>query len=139
MSTGPIKRKQPQPLTTTPPVTTPSTQTPLPTTAVPAITVVVRIRPPNQREIDLATKSSSDDLDFYTLSEDSEAITLDSAEKTTTPNWNRFDKVFNTDTQQADLFQATAQPIIQACFQGYNATILAYGQTGSGMLFISGD
>jgi hypothetical protein len=43
-----------------------------------------------------------------------------------------FDRVFDQDTPQADLFDTCAHNLILSCFSGYNATILAYGQTGSG-------
>lgn len=43
-----------------------------------------------------------------------------------------FDKVFDTETSQEDLFYICAHNLVLGCFSGYNATIIAYGQTGSG-------
>ena len=41
-----------------------------------------------------------------------------------------FDKIFNEDSIQQDLFEDAAKPLIDNIFEGYNATIFAYGQTG---------
>ena len=43
-----------------------------------------------------------------------------------------FDRVFHTDTTQAEIYAAAAAPITHAVLQGYNGTIFAYGQTSSG-------
>jgi kinesin family protein 5 len=46
-----------------------------------------------------------------------------------------FDRVFHTETTQAEIYAAAAAPITQAVLQGYNGTIFAYGQTSSGKTF----
>lgn len=43
-----------------------------------------------------------------------------------------FDSVFDTESNQKDIFEIAAFNLVLGCFSGYNATILAYGQTGSG-------
>lgn len=43
-----------------------------------------------------------------------------------------FDKVFEQESNQEDIFDVCAHNLVLGCFSGYNATILAYGQTGSG-------
>jgi kinesin family protein 4/21/27 len=43
-----------------------------------------------------------------------------------------FDKVFDTESSQEEIFDVCAHNLVLGCFAGYNATILAYGQTGSG-------
>ncbi len=43
-----------------------------------------------------------------------------------------FDKVFDIESSQEDIFDICAHNLVLGCFAGYNATILAYGQTGSG-------
>lgn len=43
-----------------------------------------------------------------------------------------FDKVFDMESDQDDIYQVCSRNLILGCFAGYNATILAYGQTGSG-------
>ncbi|XP_053318937.1 kinesin-like protein KIFC3 [Spea bombifrons] len=46
----------------------------------------------------------------------------------------RFDKVFEPQCTQEDVFEGTL-PIIRSCVDGYNVCILAYGQTGSGKTY----
>ena len=38
-----------------------------------------------------------------------------------------FDRVFDADATQADLYQATSKPLLDGLLEGYNATIFAYG------------
>ena len=49
-----------------------------------------------------------------------------------------FDKVFDENAQQEEVFITCAQDLMLSCLAGYNATILAYGQTGSGKTFTMG-
>ncbi|KAF7232565.1 hypothetical protein EG68_09166 [Paragonimus skrjabini miyazakii] len=49
-----------------------------------------------------------------------------------------FDCVFNINSNQEQIFQTLAKPLIDGCMSGYNATILAYGQTGSGKTYTMG-
>ncbi|KAF5395573.1 p-loop containing nucleoside triphosphate hydrolase protein [Paragonimus heterotremus] len=42
-----------------------------------------------------------------------------------------FDCVFNINSNQEQIFQTLAKPLIDGCMSGYNATILAYGQVGA--------
>ncbi len=41
-----------------------------------------------------------------------------------------FDKVFNENCTQDDVYKSIISQRIEQCFQGFNATIFAYGQTG---------
>ncbi|KAL1508618.1 hypothetical protein AB1Y20_004715 [Prymnesium parvum] len=50
-----------------------------------------------------------------------------------------FDFVFGEHTPQEQLFNEACMPLVQRCFQGYNATVFAYGQTGSGKTFTMGN
>ncbi|KAJ7937322.1 kinesin-like protein [Mycena leptocephala] len=43
-----------------------------------------------------------------------------------------FDRVFNNEARQQEVYEATAQPLLQGLFDGYNATVFAYGATGCG-------
>ncbi|KAF8314728.1 kinesin-domain-containing protein [Clavulina sp. PMI_390] len=43
-----------------------------------------------------------------------------------------FDRVFPEDARQADVYEATARPLLDGLFDGYNATVFAYGATGCG-------
>ena len=38
-----------------------------------------------------------------------------------------FDRVFNHEARQQDVYEATAQPLLRGLFDGYNATVFAYG------------
>lgn len=46
-----------------------------------------------------------------------------------------FDHAFGIGTEQEDMYNTTAKPVIKGIFEGLNGTILAYGQTGSGKTF----
>jgi hypothetical protein len=46
-----------------------------------------------------------------------------------------FDAVLGPSCTQADVFEATASPIVDNILEGYNGTILCYGQTGSGKTY----
>ncbi|KAJ3892492.1 kinesin-like protein [Lentinula edodes] len=43
-----------------------------------------------------------------------------------------FDKVFNHESNQQDIYASTAQPLLQGVLDGFNATVFAYGATGCG-------
>ncbi|KAF1327371.1 Kinesin-like protein, partial [Globisporangium splendens] len=43
-----------------------------------------------------------------------------------------FDRVFDVDATQEEVYEHTAKPLVSEFLQGYNCTIFAYGQTGSG-------
>jgi kinesin family protein 5 len=43
-----------------------------------------------------------------------------------------FDHVFNTGTTQRDVYNVVGRPLLDAFFQGHNATILSYGHRGAG-------
>ncbi|KAF8529003.1 P-loop containing nucleoside triphosphate hydrolase protein [Hysterangium stoloniferum] len=43
-----------------------------------------------------------------------------------------FDRVFDMDAQQGDVFEETTKPLLGGLFDGYNATVFAYGATGCG-------
>lgn len=47
----------------------------------------------------------------------------------------RFNKVFDQDCKQDEVFEEVAQGVIDNVLTGYNGTIFAYGQTGSGKTF----
>ena len=49
-----------------------------------------------------------------------------------------FDEVFGPDSEQTRVYDNLVAPLVDACFDGYNATVLAYGQTGSGKTYTMG-
>ena len=44
----------------------------------------------------------------------------------------RFDRVFDMESTQKQVYDLAAKPIIDSVLDGFNGTIFAYGQTGSG-------
>lgn len=51
------------------------------------------------------------------------------------PRQFTFDLVFDWKSTQQEVFESTAQPIVNSVLEGYNGTIFAYGQTGTGKTF----
>ena len=49
-----------------------------------------------------------------------------------------FDRVFDTDSTQEDIFEICAKNLLLSAFSGYNSTIFAYGQTCSGKTYTMG-
>lgn len=47
----------------------------------------------------------------------------------------RFDRVFDQNASQEEIFNHVAKEVVQSVLDGFNATIFAYGQTGSGKTF----
>ena len=43
-----------------------------------------------------------------------------------------FDRVFDDNTTQADVYEATTKNLLDSVMDGYNATVFAYGATGCG-------
>ncbi|KDQ64669.1 hypothetical protein JAAARDRAFT_167191 [Jaapia argillacea MUCL 33604] len=43
-----------------------------------------------------------------------------------------FDRVFNHEARQIDVYESTAKPLLQPLLNGFNATVFAYGATGCG-------
>ncbi|KAL0619690.1 Kinesin-like protein KIF7 [Plecturocebus cupreus] len=50
-----------------------------------------------------------------------------------------FHVVLAEDAGQEAVYQACVQPLLEAFFQGFNATVFAYGQTGSGKTYTMGE
>lgn len=49
-----------------------------------------------------------------------------------------FDYVYDTNVIQERVFNECVRHLVDACLDGYNATVLAYGQTGSGKTYTMG-
>lgn len=86
-----------------------------------AIRVTVRFRPTNQRESALNLPTC---ISFPSNSQ---------VKMTNNPDLKfSFDRVFPMESDQKEVYEATAKPIINAVLKGFNGTVFAYGQTGSG-------
>lgn len=46
-----------------------------------------------------------------------------------------FDKVFDVNANQADVYNYAAASVIDSVIEGFNGTIFAYGQTSSGKTY----
>lgn len=86
------------------------------------IKVIARFRPPNDIELN---NNSTNIVQF--LSEDSCQIDTKDFSGTFT-----FDQVFDTESQQEQVFEYSLRQTVDDLMKGYNGTVLAYGQTGSG-------
>ncbi|KAI5101256.1 kinesin-like protein kif7 isoform X1, partial [Silurus meridionalis] len=92
-----------------------------------AVQVAVRVRPLLPKEI---------------LHNHESCITARPEEKRVTLGHDRhfhFDFVFEESSVQDDVYAVCVQPLIEAFFQGFNATVFAYGQTGSGKTYTIGE
>ena len=43
-----------------------------------------------------------------------------------------FDRVFDENTSQGDVYESTTKNLLDSVLDGYNATVFAYGATGCG-------
>ncbi|RYG95063.1 hypothetical protein EON65_56515 [archaeon] len=88
---------------------------------MPRISVGVRIRPDlvsGERRIDnFVVLNDSKSIDFF-VSEVNHSF--------------QFDDIFQEQTCQGQVFQASTSSIVDAALEGYNGTVFAYGQTGAG-------
>lgn len=75
--------------------------------------------------------SSSTPLGVVYVSPPSTQVSLNGSHSFT------YDHVFAPSSTQEELFEQCVQPLIEGCFNGYNATILAYGQTVSRLLWLA--
>eukprot|EP00741_Cyanophora_paradoxa_P008673 tig00001366_g8396.t1 len=90
------------------------------------VRVIVRLRPLNAREAETGGRT---------------CISADSAnnrvvlETKPEPAVFTYDCVAGPSVDQDEFFHLAGKPAVEACMNGYNATIFAYGQTGSGKTY----
>ncbi|KAM3924405.1 kinesin-like protein KIF3A isoform 1-T1 [Leptodactylus fuscus] len=94
------------------------------------VKVVVRCRPLNEREKAMGNKMAVTVDEFRGTIAVHKVDSMNEPPKTFT-----FDTVFGPDSNQLDVYNLTARPIIDSVLEGYNGTIFAYGQTGTGKTF----
>lgn len=83
------------------------------------IKVVCRFRPLNKLELSKGSRCSVT------------ALTHDTVQVTTQDNSSHtfsFDRLFGTNSEQADVYDYSGKPLVDALFQGFNGCLLAYGQ-----------
>lgn len=92
-----------------------------------AVQVAVRVRPLLPKEL---------------LHSHESCITVDSELHRITLGHDRHfhcDHLFEETCCQEDVYSASVQQLVDAFFQGFNATVFAYGQTGSGKTYTIGE
>ncbi|KAJ2969193.1 hypothetical protein NQ176_g8800 [Zarea fungicola] len=87
-----------------------------------SIKVVARFRPQNRIELESGGKPI---VSF----QGDDTCSLDSKEA---QGSFTFDRVFDMDCQQQDIFDFSIRPTVDDILNGYNGTVFAYGQTGAG-------
>lgn len=104
------------------------------------IQVYVRIRPLTLSECETNHKYYTRQLDDKVAILLDPNVDLNAPEEIFRINRSRekhftFDKVFDHDSEQPDIFAASTQPLIDGVTNGYNATVFAYGATGAGKTY----
>ncbi|KAG4403628.1 hypothetical protein AAZX31_01G142600 [Glycine max] len=89
------------------------------------IRVYCRLRPLSEKEI------ASKERDSLTTTDE---FTVEHPWKDDKPKQHIYDRVFDGDATQEDIFEDTRY-LVQSAVDGYNVCIFAYGQTGSGKTF----
>ncbi|XP_067827504.1 kinesin-like protein kif7 [Heptranchias perlo] len=51
----------------------------------------------------------------------------------------QFDVIFDQTSSQDEVYSSCVEPLVEAFFEGFNATVFAYGQTGSGKTYTIGE
>ncbi|KAJ3119149.1 Kinesin heavy chain, partial [Nowakowskiella sp. JEL0407] len=90
------------------------------------IRVVCRFRPQNSREI----KEKGEIV--VSFDDDRTTVKLESKDY---PGVFAFDKIFEWNQTQQEVFDYAAAAVVDDVMKGYNGTIFAYGQTGSGKTY----
>lgn len=94
------------------------------------------IEPPTTIKVALRIKPTSFSSNWLEIKQDNTEIIL---KKQTNKNFNfKFDKIFDQNSIQQEIYQKCAKSLVDAFIFGFNSTILAYGQTGSGKTFTMG-
>ena len=98
------------------------------------VRVICRFRPLNQNEL-----NRGGDQIWWEFSSNKKSVTMIATKRTseTTVGTNKFtfDRVFDVNCSQRDVYESAAKPIIEGVLKGFNGTVFAYGQTGSGKTF----
>ncbi|KAJ3696073.1 hypothetical protein LUZ60_001450 [Juncus effusus] len=91
------------------------------------VTVCVRFRPLSSKE----RKINGENVCIHRLDSDSFVFKDEKDED----NTFGFDRVFYQDSEQFEVYEFLAMPIIEDVIKGMNGTILTYGQTGAGKTY----
>eukprot|EP00759_Apiculatamorpha_spiralis_P009715 PhF_6_TR16932/c0_g1_i1/m.25475/K10396/KIF5; kinesin family member 5 len=89
------------------------------------IQVMVRIRPPNNRELQEGTPCN-----VLTIDGSKKVIQVEGINETFT-----FHRVFDTNSTQDEVFDVYAKQSVEMALEGFHGILFAYGQTGSGKTY----
>ena len=98
------------------------------------IRVYVRFRPFNIIENELLSTGVGWETPEYNENEIVKIKTNKNNNDNSGPSF-KFDKVFNSDTPQFEIYNYVGKEIVKDVMDGYNGTIFAYGQSGSGKTY----
>uniref|UniRef100_A0A1A9W4C1 Kinesin motor domain-containing protein n=1 Tax=Glossina brevipalpis TaxID=37001 RepID=A0A1A9W4C1_9MUSC len=111
------------------------------------VKVVVRIRPYNQKELEQNAKSIIKVMDATTLlfdpgEEDDEFFFhgtkqkyRDITKRVSKKISMEFDRVFDVDATNLQIFEECTAPLVHSVLNGYNCSVFVYGATGAGKTF----
>jgi len=92
------------------------------------VKVAIRVRPMNSKEKKEGNQICVD------VDKQENTISVNKQDNNDNKTFN-FDYVYAPGSQQRDIYDEVAFPLVESVFQGYNATIFAYGQTGCGKTY----
>ncbi|WVQ78249.1 hypothetical protein IAT38_000333 [Cryptococcus sp. DSM 104549] len=95
------------------------------------IKVVCRFRPMNRMELESESDTCIEITDDATTVQLKNSTSLAGPEK----DGFTFDRVFDTSSQQEDIFDWGVKGIVEDVMAGFNGTLFCYGQTGSGKTY----
>ena len=93
------------------------------------VKVCARFRPPNRIEKNKGSKI------VIKVSDDHIGVVVKDPEKRGKGKTFVFDRVFDTDSTQEEVYKYSADPLVEQVLKGFNVTMFAYGQTGSGKTY----
>lgn len=105
------------------------------TAASECVKVVVRCRPMTEKEIRDGHERILDMNPSRGVVELSQLSKNQISESSSTRKGFTFDAVYDWNSQQNDIYNETARPLVDCVLEGFNCTIFAYGQTGTGKTF----
>ena len=94
------------------------------------VKVMCRFRPLNHNE--LSKQGEQVCCEFHPNKRSVTIINKRASEGSFGSNKFTFDRVFDMDSSQREVYDEAAKPIIEGVLKGFNGTVFAYGQTGSG-------
>jgi kinesin family protein 5 len=92
------------------------------------VKVVCRVRPFNTKELAMGTAACVEFPDQQTIN----IKTSQHSEIGPGTHKFQFDRVFPLVSNQEDVYNFAAKPVVESILEGFNGTIFAYGQTSSG-------